>query len=60
MTRRLMLAALAMFTILSLASCGVSRVAGPTSFKPKPVAEQPANGGGGQQGDDEQPVAGRH
>ena len=46
MTRRLILAALALFAFLSLESCGVSRIAGPTtSHEDKPAVlgkNQPA------------------
>jgi len=61
MMRRLMLAALAMLAILSLASCGVSRSLAPQSLKPVPAPQvQPQTGGGVDQGGDEQPIAGRH
>ena len=59
--RRLILAALAMLAILSLASCGVSRSVAPLSLKPAIAPVAPAQSpSGADQGGDEQPIAGRH
>jgi hypothetical protein len=59
MMRRLILAALAMLAILSLQSCGVSRSLAPAHLNSQTVTQvQPTSGG--DQGGDEQPIAGRH
>jgi energy-converting hydrogenase Eha subunit F len=60
MMRRLILAALAMLAILSLASCGMSRSFAPQALKPQPVPQVQPQTGGADQGGDEQPIAGRH
>ena len=64
MTRRLILAALAMLAVLSLESCGISRINGLDKNRDngkKIVQVQPAPSGGAvDQGQDEQPVDGRH
>ena len=44
MTRRLILAALALFAFLSLESCGVNRLAGPVAVEPTHTSRQ-SNGG---------------
>jgi len=58
--RRLILAALAMLTILSLASCGVSRSLAPIVAKPQPVQQVQPQTGGLDQGGDEQPILGHN
>jgi len=63
MTRRLILAALAMLAILSLESCGVGRIAGPATTRDnKPAVSQNYQPTASpiDQGGNEQPVAGRH
>ena len=75
MTRRLILAALALFAFLALESCGVNRVAGPvndtrafsaTAFKkvnnrkPVPVAQSDPTTIPTEPGQDEQPVERGH
>ena len=61
MTRRLILAALALFAFLSLESCGVSRLAGPVAAEPSHTSRQ-SNGGrkfdGSREGDNGAPTSG--
>jgi hypothetical protein len=65
MMRRLMLTGLLLAMTMSLASCGISRVAAPGVGRQGRTTEigrnEPMPGGTGEQpGNDEQPIAGRH